>query len=310
MKIQEFLEGLGLYGDNPVKSQEDSHYKFKMLTILQEYFPDMIPRSKIIHNSEELEEFLSKKSTREENTTLNTINEAANIVGDMYSFIDNMFPPKKQNKLPSKQACWVIKPEHGTAGNGIKFMNNAELLSKAATSELTYPFILQERIIADLFFDGNNEKDSSHFRIILSRQSDGTYEYLGGLKIGKRDSLISNISSDAGTLVTEILDKNEIPPKLLQDLSRIAAGFNINQTGFDVIKSKDGKYYVLELNDGPGVTGPLLNKQNLVEKYIGSFAGRLMQVMQKNSIDRTKTWLSYSNEVDDRLNSNVVQEVA
>jgi len=96
MKIQEFLEGLGLYGDNPVKSQEDSHDKFRMLTILQEYFPDMIPRSKIINNSEELEEFLSKKSTRKEDTIQRTAK------GDIYSFIDKIFPLKQQKELPAK----------------------------------------------------------------------------------------------------------------------------------------------------------------------------------------------------------------
>jgi len=273
-----------------------------MIGIFQKYSPDMIPPTKIINNQKELEKFIVKNS--DQDPISKTTYAIANIIGDGFSLIVKTIPTKQQEELPTNKARWVVKPKYGTAGNGIQFMNNAELLLKVSKGEIQYPFILQERIKSDLFFQGNNEKDSSHLRIILSRGPDGIYEYLGGLKIGKRDSLISNISSDSGTLVTEILDKNEIPPKLLQRLSAIAAEFGINQTGFDLIKSDDGKYFVLELNDGPGVTGKLLDEQDVAQKYVGSFIERLNQVMQNKTVE---SWLPSGDSLYTQLKINTTE---
>lgn len=293
---QKFLEGLGLYADNSYESQRDTHDKIVMTKILMENFYHLIPPTEIINNPEELKKFIDKNSYKD--PISKTTEVAANIIGDGFSWIDKIIPTKQQKELPTKQACWVVKPKNGTAGKGIKFMNNAELLSKAATSELTYPFILQEQIKSDLFFQGDNEKDSSHLRIILSRRPDGIYEYLGGLQIGRKDSLISNISHKEGILETQILSKDEIPAKLLQDLSKVAAAFDINQVGFDVIKSQNGKFYLLELNDGPGVTGELLVQQGVDTKYVGSFIERLNQVMQNKTVG---SWLPSGTSLDTQL---------
>ena len=296
---QKFLEGLGLYADNSYESQRDTHDKIVMTEILMKNFSHMIPPTKIINNPKELKEFIDNNSYKD--PISKTTYVAADIIGDIFSSIDNMVPPKQKKELPAKQACWLIKPQNGTAGNGIKFMNNAELLSKAAEEKLKVPFILQKRIKPNLFFkNGDNEKDSSHLRIILSRRADGTYEYLGGLKIGRRNSLISNISSDQGILETEILDKNEIPAELLQDLSDVATKFGIDQVGFDVINSENDQFYLLELNDGPGVTGELLDEQGVNEKYISSFIGRLNQVMQTIK-DKATSWLPSGSFLDTQL---------
>ena len=64
---------------------------------------------------------------------------------------------------------------------------------------------------------------------------------------------------------------------LLLVIQQISKKLNISQFGADVVISKSGECYLLELNENMGLAGEVLEKQGVAKKYTESFVQRLQE---------------------------------
>jgi len=188
------------------------------------------------------------------------------------------------NKLPREagKPVAVLKQQTGTQGNGIAFYHSQEevftALRGAATAKQTV--LMQEYISPTLRIksETNTDRNAAHYRIIMSRNKEtGNYQCLGGLYLQRNGAYISNSSyKGEGILHTEALPTETLSLHLLRDLAKTGRKIGIHQFGADVMINDKGAF-ILELNDGFGISGPLLEKQKIPEKYVDSFLERYQE---------------------------------
>lgn len=190
----------------------------------------------------------------------------------------------------SGQPYLVVKNIYGTGGHGVKFYFHNEIsnLKQDAqniftqTEIITTPKILvQEYIKPKLKNISSGLHGAAHYRVIMCLDITGEYKYIGGLRLEKKDTFISNTSNKEKTkLFKESLivdDKfQEHKDNIIKSLAKIAKIMGISQFGADVIIGENNKFYILELNDGHGISGQLLENQAIHEKYAKSFYSRAL----------------------------------
>lgn len=195
-------------------------------------------------------------------------------------FVKQLQETHKKKSLDKSYPAYVVKPDAGTHGNGVemffvgeedKLYNYIESVSKKEIC------VLQEYVkpAFSMIEKQENEACSAHYRIIMSRQNDNSFTMIGGLFLQRTGSWVSNTHCPKGELHKRILSSKEVPQSLLETLAQIANNINLNQFGADVLIDDFGAFYILELNDGMGISGPLLEKQQISTKYIQSHISRL-----------------------------------
>lgn len=267
--LQRFLESKGLYADNPATAQDITHNRFKMQSVLESVKGLKTPATFTIRSSADIKPALSILKLKHE------------------------FKPNSAN-----YPAFVVKGIQGTHGNGLLFytmQERAELEAKLETATEENPIILQEFIKGTLISGvntGDSIKNAAHQRVIISRSGkDKPYEYIGGLYFQRNGAWISNSHAKEGTPHKRSLEQPD--ENNLELLGNAASEIGLNQAGIDVIKSVDGGYYVLEYNDSMGVTGELLEKNGVTEKYVDSFLARAKEHYQNKNLDhKTSVQLS------------------
>ena len=268
VKIQEFVEDRGLFADTPSQN---------ILPLLSKQ--SMIERYKEIDDLKSIElpkQFYGKDLVDEND-------------------IDRMLLGLVEKAVESEgKPLWVLKPIKGTSGKGIEFYgeeNKGDLKQKLLanikkTEGEKENFVIQQYIEPELFVASQEKKISAHYRVIISRDKEGEYNFIGGLKLQKDGSFISNTGSQDGRLLeTPYLEQHDLSNELLEDLYKIVSHFGVNQAGFDLIKGKNRGWYFLELNESMGITGPKLESQGALKSYVTSFLER-RELFLQNKIQK------------------------
>ena len=140
---------------------------------------------------------------------------------------------------------YVFKPNYGTRGRGIQFVNSIEEINDL-TAMLHSKKILGDGFILQEFI-GDSEQAISHYRTLVLGES--VFPYV--LKITASSPMkVSNIA--AGGLA-EIV---KITPELMQASLQAAKVSGLKMAGVDLMVKSEGvnggDIVVLEVNDGPG----------------------------------------------------------
>jgi|GEM_PF-5939293 len=171
---------------------------------------------------------------------------------------------------------YLIKADHGTWGKGITFYKKCDVgtLKNDLTTNAFSPFVLQAYVKPTAFAGADKSKNiSAHQRVVVGRDQKGDCHVFGGLHVQRNGSLVSNTHGTEGALhVSPLTDCSEAIQK---DLFHAADLLELNQFGADVIVDDHDQHYILELNDGQGISGPQLEQQHIPEKYVDSFLERL-----------------------------------
>ncbi|MCC2646885.1 MAG: RimK-like ATP-grasp domain [Rickettsiaceae bacterium] len=219
-------------------------------------------------------------------TPVSFIYNSKNNIQKLSSDIKFLKQKFKNKKLKSDYPAFVLKKKNGTHGNGVRFFKleeEKELKDKVRHCILEGEIvILQEYIRPEIYnIDINKEHSASHMRIIISIFNN-EYKVIGGLLLEREGSWVSNSHSEEGRSYIQSLKQDMLNKTIIDDLIKVASHIGMNQFGADVIKSAtDGKFYILELNDGMGISGVNLEALHVPEKYVESFNRRLQQYSKK-----------------------------
>jgi glutathione synthase/RimK-type ligase-like ATP-grasp enzyme len=179
---------------------------------------------------------------------------------------------------------FVLKQQHGTQGKTIQMfrLNKIDELIKAILSYIAdnIAVVIQEYIAPVIPPTITGIKAAAHYRIIMSATGTG-YNVIGGKQLARSNSWISNSHHSEGQLFeTElnILEHTYIP--VIANLCKIGNHTGMQQFGADVLIDKHGKHYVLEINDSMGISGDMLESQQVPMHYAKSLHDRASRYHQ------------------------------
>jgi glutathione synthase/RimK-type ligase-like ATP-grasp enzyme len=190
----------------------------------------------------------------------------------------------------------VLKTQSGTHGNGIRFFYASEIEEAKSAIETMLNegknCILQSYIRPML--SKPTVMASAHYRIIMMRDEHSKYHFNGAIHFEREGTFISNSHHNMGELSKKPVLKDAIPEAVLESLALVAERIGANQFGADVIHGEDGQYYVLELNDCMGISGAILEQQQVAQKYAKSFSDRLKAQTYRNTQTNENTNTCFS----------------
>lgn len=248
-QIQAFLEEKGLFPNSPATAQLTTQNRALMQKVIQSIPGLKYPKSVAITSKAEIADAVKMLSSGPK-------------------------PPA------AKKPAFVLKEKQGVHGNNIYFFDNTQeditaLKEKLKDASPQNPYVFQEYIHTKLMDNvpASEKANASHERLIISRSGkDKPYEYIGGMRLQRNGSWMSNVSYNRGEL-----HKAMIPTpsrEFVELISTVADRIGLPQFGVDVVDTVDNERYVIEYNDSMGVTGELLEKQGVHEKYVDSFLAR------------------------------------
>jgi len=272
MQLQSQLENHGIYSDNHSAAQAVSNSKIDTYRALTDpktnhgNLVDCVPKTFIF--------------------------PAADKLSSLPKAIADLLAHAEENEYLdiNKDPVMVLKFDEGTHGNAVSFFKANELdkLISEVKDNPFKPFVLQAYVRPKVFQPIDDEKPfSSHYRIIVSNKGTDAmpnYQIIGGIHFQRNGAWCSNSHGTQGTLYKEPL--GEIPSELRSALFQAGKALGLNQFGADVIIDEGGQAYILELNDGMGISGPILEEQGVAQQYVESFIQRAGD-WQKSHFART-----------------------
>ncbi len=193
-------------------------------------------------------------STRERNKLIQMFLLAANKVSIPRTYYTPLYDSKKiKNAIKFLNLPVVIKLTNKERGEGVFLARSAKMLSKIIKNNPGEEIILQEFIAND--FD---------YRILVL----GDKTALGEKRI--RTSKIdfrNNVSKGA---LEEFIKQESLPYKIKSISEKSASIMNIQVCGVDVIRGRDNKLYIIEVNFSPSFTldNPLSNELDCLTDYL------------------------------------------
>ena len=269
-KILPFLEKKGIYPDNPSDSI--------LMTCSKREMQYAIDKAGVI----------SPKSFIVDSTYLSDVVKLDRAV----SQLGNIFQTKSLDA--TIYPAYVIKADFGTHGAGVRMFKQGEEkemkdhISSVIEGLASSKFCLMQEYVKPKFTLSSEESSSAvyagvptarsaHYRVVMSRQIHNGFEMIGGIHFQRNGSWVSNSHCPVGTLFKEPLSPENLPQGLIQALTEVANQLQLNQFGADIIVDDDGQFYVLELNDGMGISGDILEHQAVPQKYIKSHTERILK---------------------------------
>lgn len=265
LEILKFLEKKGLFSDNPASAAEIMLDKIAMQKQIQ------------AHTLSVATTYVFDNKNSEETLT------------------DDKFIALKTQADDSLPVA-VLKPQAGTRGNEIKFFHSSEI--EKAKSEISAILKEGKSCILQSYIRPKLKKSmtiaSAHYRIIMMRDQYSNYHFNGAIHFERAGTFISNAHHKKGNLFKEPVLEADIPSEVIESIARVAKCIGANQFGADVIESEDGKYYLLELNDCMGISGDILEEQQVAYKYAKSFSSRLSTQIRQNAQPNENTSSCFS----------------
>ena len=260
-EIMPLLVREGLYPDNSLEAILSTADKKKMQAVI-DATGATCPRSLVIDGNNSIEE--------------------------VRAFIKTLSAVFTSKSLSADYPAYVVKPDSGTHGNGVTmfFLGQEHELLEYIHS-LKESCIVQEYIkpVFVLAAQQKGEACSAHYRIIMSRQSNNALVMIGGLSLQRTGSWVSNTHCLNGALYKCILRPEDVAKEVLESLASIANKIQLSQFGADVIIDDSGSAFILELNDGMGISGELLEAQQIPAQYVRSHMVRLSDVLKPRVSD-------------------------